>query len=167
MARDYVSHAGSRRRCPPPSDLSQWCCHWVRSSGCLLSVVAGGGKPGGSPRGASRCAVLSPGRTAAAGWRRPTASRTAPWGTAHPAISVSAETSQNERIVNVPSSPRPAHHHRSGQGRAAVTGKAAVKRNRFIHLSGGTRSVNRELEEKGRDQSPSSPAPTPSPPPIP
>ena len=100
------------------SDLSQWCCHWVRSSGCLLSVVAGGRRPGGSSQGASRCAVLSPGRTAAAGWRRPTASRTAPWGTAHPAISVSAETSQNERIVNVPSSPRPAHHHRSGQGRA-------------------------------------------------
>jgi hypothetical protein len=32
----------------------------------------------------------------------------------------------------------------------AVTGKAPVKRNRFIQLSGGTRSVNRELEEKAR-----------------
>jgi Transposase DDE domain len=32
----------------------------------------------------------------------------------------------------------------------AVKGKAPVKRNRFVQLSGGTRSVNRELEEKAR-----------------
>ena len=32
----------------------------------------------------------------------------------------------------------------------AVTGKAPVKRNRFIQLSGGTRAVNRELEAKAR-----------------
>jgi hypothetical protein len=32
----------------------------------------------------------------------------------------------------------------------AVAGHAPVKRNRFIQLSGGTRSVNRELEEKAR-----------------
>ena len=32
----------------------------------------------------------------------------------------------------------------------AVAGKAPVKRNRFIQLSGGTRSVNRGLEEKSR-----------------
>jgi hypothetical protein len=32
----------------------------------------------------------------------------------------------------------------------AVAGKAPVKRNRFVRLSGGTRSVNRELEEKAR-----------------
>jgi hypothetical protein len=32
----------------------------------------------------------------------------------------------------------------------AVAGKAPVKRNRFIQLSGGTRSVNRQLEEKAR-----------------
>jgi Transposase DDE domain len=32
----------------------------------------------------------------------------------------------------------------------AVAGKAPVKRNRFIQLSGGTRSVNRELEQKAR-----------------
>jgi Transposase DDE domain len=32
----------------------------------------------------------------------------------------------------------------------AVAGKAPVKRNRFIQLSGGTRSVNRKLEEKAR-----------------
>jgi hypothetical protein len=32
----------------------------------------------------------------------------------------------------------------------AVAGKAPVKRNRFIQLAGGTRSVNRELEEKAR-----------------
>ena len=32
----------------------------------------------------------------------------------------------------------------------AVSGKAPVKRNRFIQLSGGTKSVNRELEEKAR-----------------
>jgi hypothetical protein len=32
----------------------------------------------------------------------------------------------------------------------AVAGKAPVKRNRLIHLSGGSRSVNRELEEKAR-----------------
>jgi hypothetical protein len=32
----------------------------------------------------------------------------------------------------------------------AVAGKVPVKRNRFIKLSGGTRSVNRELEEKAR-----------------
>ena len=32
----------------------------------------------------------------------------------------------------------------------AVAGNAPVKRNRFIQLSGGTRSVNRELEDKAR-----------------
>ncbi len=32
----------------------------------------------------------------------------------------------------------------------AVAGKTAVKRNRFIQLSGGTKSVNRELEAKAR-----------------
>jgi len=32
----------------------------------------------------------------------------------------------------------------------AVAGKAPVKRNRFIRLSGGTRTVNRQLEEKAR-----------------
>ncbi len=32
----------------------------------------------------------------------------------------------------------------------AVAGKTPVKRNRFIRLAGGTRSVNRELEEKAR-----------------
>jgi hypothetical protein len=32
----------------------------------------------------------------------------------------------------------------------AVAGKAPVKRNRFIQLRGGTRAVNRELEEKAR-----------------
>jgi Transposase DDE domain len=32
----------------------------------------------------------------------------------------------------------------------AVAGKAPVKRNRFVQLSGGTRSVNRELEAKAR-----------------
>jgi hypothetical protein len=32
----------------------------------------------------------------------------------------------------------------------AVAGKAPVKRNRFVQLSGGTRKVNRELEEKAR-----------------
>src|SRR6185369_2223179 len=32
----------------------------------------------------------------------------------------------------------------------AVTGKAAVKRNRFVQLAGGTRTVNRALEAKAR-----------------
>jgi hypothetical protein len=32
----------------------------------------------------------------------------------------------------------------------AVAGNAPVKRNRFIRLSGGTRSINRDLEEKAR-----------------
>jgi transposase len=32
----------------------------------------------------------------------------------------------------------------------AVAGKTPVKRNRFIRLAGGTRAVNRELEEKAR-----------------
>ena len=32
----------------------------------------------------------------------------------------------------------------------AVTGNAPVKRNRFIKLAGGTKSVNRDLEEKAR-----------------
>jgi Transposase DDE domain len=37
-----------------------------------------------------------------------------------------------------------------GKAEQAVAGKVPVKRNRFIQLSGGTRSVNRELEEKAR-----------------
>ena len=32
----------------------------------------------------------------------------------------------------------------------AVAGKTPVKRNRFVQLSGGTRTVNRELEDKAR-----------------
>jgi hypothetical protein len=32
----------------------------------------------------------------------------------------------------------------------AIAGKTAIKRNRFVRLSGGTKSVNRELEEKAR-----------------
>jgi hypothetical protein len=32
----------------------------------------------------------------------------------------------------------------------AVTGNAPVKRNRFIQLSGGTRSVNRDLKAKAK-----------------
>ena len=32
----------------------------------------------------------------------------------------------------------------------AVAGKTPVKRNRFVQLSGGTRKVNRELEDKAR-----------------
>ena len=32
----------------------------------------------------------------------------------------------------------------------AVAGKAAVKRNRFVQLTGGTKSVNRDLEAKAR-----------------
>jgi len=33
---------------------------------------------------------------------------------------------------------------------AAIAGKAAIKRNRFVKLTGGNRSVNRSLEEKAR-----------------
>lgn len=33
---------------------------------------------------------------------------------------------------------------------AAIAGKASVKRNRFVQLSGGTRSLNRALEEKAK-----------------
>ena len=37
-----------------------------------------------------------------------------------------------------------------GKAENAVAGKAPVKRNRFIRLEGGTRSVNRQLEAKAR-----------------
>jgi hypothetical protein len=37
-----------------------------------------------------------------------------------------------------------------GKAEQAVAGSLPVKRNRFIQLSGGTRSVNRELEQKAR-----------------
>ena len=33
----------------------------------------------------------------------------------------------------------------------AVAGKTPVKRNRFVQLDGGTKSVNRELEAKARE----------------
>jgi hypothetical protein len=36
------------------------------------------------------------------------------------------------------------------QGDEPIAGKAAIKRNRFIQLSGGTRSVNRTLEARAR-----------------
>ncbi len=56
------------------------------------------------------------------------------------------------------------HHYRSDRARRtlrgideqvakaeqAVAGKTAVKRNRFVQLSGGTKSINRELEAKAR-----------------
>ena len=46
---------------------------------------------------------------------------------------------------------RPARHRRAGsRGERAVDGKAPVKRNRFITLSGATKSVNRQLEAKTR-----------------
>jgi hypothetical protein len=32
----------------------------------------------------------------------------------------------------------------------AITGKTAIKRNRFVQLRGGTRSINRALEAKAR-----------------
>jgi hypothetical protein len=35
----------------------------------------------------------------------------------------------------------------------AVAGKTAIKRNRFVHLDGGTRTVNRDLEAKARSLS--------------
>jgi len=38
----------------------------------------------------------------------------------------------------------------AAQAEQAVAGKTPVKRNRFIQLSGGTRSVNRELATKAR-----------------
>jgi hypothetical protein len=41
-------------------------------------------------------------------------------------------------------------HEQVAKAEQAVAGKAPVKRNRFIQLSGGTRSVNRALEEKAR-----------------
>jgi transposase len=37
-----------------------------------------------------------------------------------------------------------------GKAEKAVAGKVAVKRNRFVQLAGGTKSVNRELEAKAR-----------------
>jgi hypothetical protein len=37
-----------------------------------------------------------------------------------------------------------------GKAEQAVAGKTAVKRNRFVQLSGGTKSVNRELETRAR-----------------
>jgi hypothetical protein len=37
-----------------------------------------------------------------------------------------------------------------GKAEKAVAGKTAVKRNRFVQLAGGTKSVNRELEAKAR-----------------
>src|SRR5215211_5892216 len=50
----------------------------------------------------------------------------------------------------------------------AVAGKAAVKRNRFVKLTGGTRTINRDLESKAvrwrgsRPTSPTSTTPRPS-----
>jgi hypothetical protein len=37
-----------------------------------------------------------------------------------------------------------------GKAEKAVAGKTAVKRNRFVKLTGGTKSVNRDLEAKSR-----------------
>jgi hypothetical protein len=37
-----------------------------------------------------------------------------------------------------------------GKAEQALAGNAPVKRNRLLHLSGGTRTVNRELEAKAR-----------------
>jgi Transposase DDE domain len=37
-----------------------------------------------------------------------------------------------------------------GRAEKAVAGQAAIKRNRFVQLTGGTRSVNRDLEAKTR-----------------
>jgi hypothetical protein len=43
------------------------------------------------------------------------------------------------------------HRRTSRQGReGAVAGKVAVKRNRFIKLTGATKSVNRQMEAKTR-----------------
>ena len=48
----------------------------------------------------------------------------------------------------------------------AVAGQAAIKRNRFVTLTGGTRTVNRDLETKagrwpaGSPTSPTSSTPT-------
>jgi hypothetical protein len=50
--------------------------------------------------------------------------------------------------------PGPAHPARQrptvAKAEKAVAGQAAIKRNRFLTLTGGTRAVNRELETKAR-----------------
>ncbi|WP_438672249.1 IS1634 family transposase [Solihabitans fulvus] len=45
---------------------------------------------------------------------------------------------------------RPESRHQVAKAEKAVAGKAPVKRNRFIHLSGATKTVNRDLEAKAR-----------------
>ena len=81
-----------------------------------------------SPTGTSSPSPGPPGRTAAAATRSSTTST----ATTGPAAPCAASTS------------------RSRKAEQAVAGKAPVKRNRFIQLSGGTRRVNRDLEDKAR-----------------
>ena len=94
---------------------------WSRSGGASTPARR-------SPTGRCSPSPGRPGRTAAAATRSSTTS-TRPTG---PAARCAASTSRSPR----PSRPSP--------------GKTPVKRNRFVRLSGGTRTVNRELEDKAR-----------------
>jgi hypothetical protein len=59
-----------------------------------------------------------------------------------------------DHLLPVPGGSGSAHLHgideQVAKAEQAVAGKTAVKRNRFVHLDGGTRSVNRDLEAKAR-----------------
>ena len=77
---------------------------------------------------------------------------TAPW----PASPNDQAQGRRDKVDLLPvqARPGPAHparHRPAGrQGRTAVAGDVPVKRNRFLKLAGGQRSVNRELEAKAR-----------------
>jgi hypothetical protein len=57
---------------------------------------------------------------------------------------------QGELDLGLPAGPLRGIDERVAKAEKAVAGKTPVKRNRFVRLSGGIRSVNRALEAKAR-----------------
>lgn len=77
---------------------------------------------------------------------------TQPW----PAAQVEKDRGQRDRVIHYQYRAARARKtlrgidEQVGKAEKAVAGKAAVKRNRYVQLAGGTKSVNRELEAKTR-----------------
>ena len=77
---------------------------------------------------------------------------TQPW----PAAQVEKDRGQRDRVIHYQYRAARARKtlkgidEQVGKAENAVAGKVAVKRNRYVQLSGGTKSVNRELEAKTR-----------------
>jgi len=103
-----------------------------------------GGKLPDVPYLVKQCGKTTPTMSRPTAWSSP--SRRS-WG--RRPTSGAAQSSTSTRPTG-PAGPCTASSSRSPRPEKAVAGQAAIKRNRFLTLTGGTRTVNRDLEAKVR-----------------